>query len=73
MNQFFIDINNQQEFIEMVLYDVNRKKIYKHQNSEQQGENEIHTINTSSIESGIYFLHLSFENERVTKRLSIVH
>jgi len=64
-DKLFIELSNYNEVKEIIVHDVNQRVIY----SSNEFVNEHHEINVSNFDSGVYFVVLFNENEKIIKKI----
>jgi len=65
IEQIFIELNYSYELQEILIYDVNHKVVYQ----KTKSSDKKHEINISKLDSGVYFVSIITENEKIIKKI----
>ena len=63
--KIFIEVAHSYEFKEILIQDINHKVVY--QNNDYNNQN--YEVNISKLDSGVYFVVLIAENEKIIKKI----
>ena len=66
--KIFIELNHSHKISEILIHDINQKVVY--QNNDYSNQN--YEVNISKLDSGVYFVVLIAENEKIIKLFQLL-